>query len=291
MQQTLLDMVNNGTKKEPEISFSKSDIEKRLCLPSGRFTSAGPVLPLVGAVVITVLFYGVLFFLPDTWFKVMFTQRGPVQYAIVFFSGWSITILLLKHSKIALQRRTLDLKILPEEDPGFVITPQSVDRVLERIAESVDNQKHFILTRRIQIALSNLRNLGNITDVDNILRTQADNDEALSSSSYTALRGFIWAIPVLGFIGTVLGLSQALGAFGSVLSHAAQISELRDSLQLVTSGLSTAFETTLVGLVAAMFIHLWMIAVQRREEQLLDECKDYSQKYIVGRLRLMTGTN
>jgi biopolymer transport protein ExbB/TolQ len=61
---------------------------------------------------------------------------------------------------------------------------------------------------------------------------------------------------------------------------------MRSALQGVTSGLATAFETTLVGLVAALAIHLVMILIKRREEQFLDACKDYCQKYVVGRLRL-----
>ena len=36
----------------------------------------------------------------------------------------------------------------------------------------------------------------------------------------TVLRGFIWAIPVLGFIGTVIGLTQAMGRFGAALKSA-----------------------------------------------------------------------
>lgn len=36
-------------------------------------------------------------------------------------------------------------------------------------------------------------------------------------TSYALVQGFVWAIPVLGFIGTVVGLSQAIGGFTAVL--------------------------------------------------------------------------
>ena len=81
---------------------------------------------------------------------------------------------------------------------------------------------------------------------------------------------------------------EDVGSFGGVLSNSQEMDQMRSALQEVTGGLSTAFETTLEGLVAALCIHMLMIMVQRREEQFLDECKDYCQKHIVGRLRLGT---
>ncbi len=196
-------------------------------------------------------------------------------------------ILLIKYSKLKLQNKALALHILPTDDPGFILTPASAERVLKKLYNSVDDPRHFLLTRRIYVALANLKNMGDIGDVDKVLSTQADNDEANIDTSYTILRGFVWAIPVLGFIGTVLGLSVALGSFGDVLSNAGEMSELKTALQNVTGGLSTAFETTLEGLVSALCIQMLMTGMQRKEEQFLDACRDYCQKNIVGRLRLI----
>ena len=216
----------------------------------------------------------------------MFTKRSLVPYAIVFLAAWSCTILLVKRSKLSLQRRALSLNILPSEDPGFVLTPASAEQVLAKVYQSVYDPQKFVLTRRIHNALANLRNMRRIGDVNEVLQAQAENDEGQMDSSYTLLRGLIWAIPVLGFIGTVWGLSKALGSFGGVLSTAGKMNELRSALQNVTGGLSTAFETTLEGLVAALFVQMFMIALRRREEQFLDDCSDYCQRVIVGRLRL-----
>jgi len=287
--ENLVDMVKKELPAEPELSFNRSDIEKRLAFPAGQFTSPGPLLAPLLAVVLTVGFYGLLTLFPQWTLTVMFTRRGPVPYAIVLLSAWSIVILLLKDRKLALQRKALGLKLLPTDDPGFILTPASAEGVLEKLYQSVDDPQRFLLTRRIHNALSNLRNMGRITDVDGVLRTQDENDEAEVDASYTVVRGFIWAIPILGFIGTVLGLSIALGSFGGVLANADQMDQLRTALQSVTGGLATAFETTLEGLVAALCVHLLMVAVRRREEKFLAACRDYCQRYIVGRLRLTGG--
>lgn len=287
----MTELVRDSGQLAPELSFDKSDLERRICFPAGQYTCAGPLLAPLGAVILTVAFYLVLTLFPDSYVTRSFTERSAIPYVIVFLSAWSAMILLVKQQKLSLQRKALILALLPKDDPGFVLTPDSVELVLRQLYASVDEPKHFLLTRRIQTALSNVRNMGRIGDVDDVLRSQAENDEAGCESSYTVLRGLIWAIPVLGFIGTVWGLSQALGSFGAVLAGAGEIGQLRSALQNVTGGLSTAFETTLQGLVAAIVIHMWMTMVQRVEEKFLDACKDYCQKNIVGRLRLSAGSD
>jgi biopolymer transport protein ExbB/TolQ len=129
--------------------------------------------------------------------------------------------------------------------------------------------------------------LGRVGDVGEILKAQAESDEGASETSYSLVSGFIWAIPVLGFIGTVLGLSDAIGHFSTVLQQADDISQIKGSLQNVTSGLSTAFETTLVALVAALAIQLWLTFLKKSEQEFLDACSDYCTTQIVNHLRIM----
>jgi biopolymer transport protein ExbB/TolQ len=135
-------------------------------------------------------------------------------------------------------------------------------------------------------ALSNLQNIGRIGDVSEILRTQAEYDENQLSSSYTLVSGFLWATPVFGFVGTVLGLSEAVRGFGGTLQGAADLSVLKGSLQAVTGGLGVAFETTLVALVCALATQLLLSAMQMRESRFLDECNDYCHAYIISKLKL-----
>ena len=269
------------------LSFDRQDIEKRLGLPAGRHTSSGPLLPTLLAVALTAAFYGLLAAFPGSLLAQMFTRNVVISGSIVFMTAWSLMIIFIKGSKLSLQRKALSLAILPVDDPGFVLTHASAEEVLLRLHRSVDDPSRFLLTRRIYNALANLRNIGRIGDVDDVLSTQAENDEDQADSSYTVLRGFIWAIPILGFIGTVWGLSLAMGSFGSVLEEAGQMEELRGALKEVVAGLSVAFETTLQGLVAALVVHLLMTRTRRREERFLDDCKEYCQKNVVGRLRLI----
>lgn len=277
---------SNGTFN-PVLSFAKMDIERRLSLPAGRFTQTGVILPLILGVLVTVGWYAALIPFKGMWIHTTFTERGWVPYVTVFFSCWALMILLVKSRKIALQRRALALTVVPE-DADFVLSVDNVDQVLENVYSLADDPRKFILLNRIQIGLSNLRNMGQIGDVDGVLRSQAENDEMMSDSGYTVVRGLLWAIPVLGFIGTVLGLSQAIGSFRDVLEKSdADLGAMKAQLQVVISGLATAFETTLHALVAAVVIQMLLTALKRSEEQLLDGCMEYCQRHVVGRLRLI----
>ena len=113
-------------------------------------------------------------------------------------------------------------------EPEFVLTEVTAPTVLARIHALVDHPRHFVLLNRIDRALSNLKNIGQVNDVSAILRAQAENDEDQVASSYTLLNGLVWAIPVLGFIGTVQGLSMAIGQFTVTLQSAGDLSAIRN---------------------------------------------------------------
>lgn len=276
---------NNVSSPEP-LSWLKSDPEQRLLFRGARFTRVNSWCALLLGVVMTVSFYLLLLPVPENIIAASFTQRGEIPYFIALFSAWSVAILWLKWRKLSLQRRALQRIVVPE-DPEFVLTPQSVDDVYHRMYAAVDDVRHFVVFNRIATALSNLRNLGRVTDVDEILRSQAENDESSMETSYSLLQGFVWAIPVLGFIGTVEGLSIAISGFGNVLGVSSDFSQVKDALKGVTGGLSIAFETTMQGLVAALVIQLTLTALKKSEEEFLDACSEYCSKHIVGRLRLM----
>lgn len=272
--------------ERPPLDWSRKDIEQRMGFPGARFTRANNVLTCVMGLLMTVLFYASLIALPSTAFTRMFLERGPTPYAIVFFSCWSLAILFVKWQKLRLQRQSLRHHVMPD-DPAYVLSSATVEPVLARVYATVDDPRNFILFNRIVVALSNLRNLGRVTDVDEILRSQASQDEATMETSYSLVQGFVWAIPVLGFIGTVLGLSDAIGKFSGVLGSGSDIEQISTSLKGVTSGLATAFETTLQALIAALVIQLLITVLRKNEEEFLDAAMDYGLRYVVARLRIL----
>jgi biopolymer transport protein ExbB/TolQ len=275
------------------LSWSEEEIENRSgFFRAGRFTTVNKGLSFAIALILTALFYTatalLLNFVPSAHrFAIIFFRPANVYTigpaVLLFF--WAMTSLFIKSRKLEFQRRALQLAAVPQQ-PDFVLNETTARTVLERLHSLVDHPRHFILLNRIERALSNLHNIGGLSDVSTILRSQGENDENQIASSYTMVAGMIWAIPVLGFIGTVQGLSQAVGKFGQTLQSSAEVSRLKESLLGVTGGLSTAFETTLVGLVAALIIQLYLSYLQQKETDFLDECNDYCQSHVIAKLRL-----
>jgi hypothetical protein len=277
-------------KTDSRLSWTKSDIEQRLGFRGGRFTNVNTGLCMILAAVSSIVFYAILYIASDAWFSVMFTQRGMTPYVMTFLAAWSLFILVFKWSKIRFQNKTLMINVIPN-NYDFVLSPNTVDLILRNINEAVEQPKYFFLFNRIVGTLANLKNIGMISDVGDILRSYNDQDIESVETSYSLLNGFLWAIPVLGFIGTVEGLSKAIGTFGNVLAEGADTSALTASLQSITGGLATAFETTLIALVLALTLHLIATWTKKSEEELLIACSEYCSQNIVAHLRMPSHRN
>lgn len=280
--------MDNRTEMNDVLSWTLSDPEQRIGFAGGRFTRVNHLLAGLLGALLTAAVFGVLFPFRSTPVGMLFFRENslPITVSIVFLTAWSLAILALKLAKLRLQRRALRLSIMPDGH-DFVLSPNTVDQVVERMATCVDDPRNFVLLNRIDWALSNLRNLGRVGDVSEMFTTQAEYDEGNMETSYLAVAAFVWAIPVLGFIGTVLGLSQAIGEFGGVLQSSSELDQIKQQLQQVTGGLSTAFETTLLGLVAALIVQLCMASLKKSEHEFLDDCSEYCSRHVISRLRLL----
>ena len=82
---------------------------------------------------------------------------------------------------------------------------------------------------------------------DDVALTQADIE-----GGFLVTKTMIWVLPMLGFLGTVLGISVSIGGFSGLLANVEDIEKVKTSLTQVTGGLSTAFDTTLLGIIAAV---------------------------------------
>ncbi len=274
-----------------KLSWSQSDIENICGFKSKKFTSVNIFFAFIIGLVLTAVFYGILLPLRnrgiqmiDMFFHGGAENRSSIPYYTVFLACFSFAIVWLKNAKLKVQRKALEVNILPA-DSSFALSPVTAREILDNMYAKVEQPAKFILFDRVERALSNLKNLGSVSAVAECLTNQANNDDSYLSSSYTVLKGFIWAIPVLGFIGTVIGLSSAVGGFGKVVSEGADIEQLKASLGGVTGGLATAFETTLIALVLALIIQLYMTFTLNKEELFLDECADYCHRNIISKMK------
>ncbi len=272
---------------QPKLDARTGDIECMIGFPSGRYTVASAPLWLVVAALMTILVALFLVIVAPDGYLLLMMNRCWTNWAVVFFSWWCLGILLAKWIKTSIQLRALRAVDIVPRRGDFILSPGTSGDVLRRIKAVAERPKDFLLFRRIDMALSNLGNIGEVRDVGAVLESQADSDGSSVDSSYTVIRSLIWTIPILGFIGTVVGLSQAIGSFTDVLTQTgSDAGSIKSKLGPVVGGLATAFETTLVALVAAVIIQLLSTWVYKREEALLDGITDFTTENVLSRLKL-----
>jgi biopolymer transport protein ExbB/TolQ len=206
-----------------------------------------------------------------------------VQMALCFMLSWALSILFLKSRKLAEQKTSLLFDLLPTSIENR-ISLRTVDRFNSHVRDLPIDSRFSFLLNRVLVGLEHFRVRKSASEVSNILSSQSDIDANSVESSYTLLRFFVWAIPIMGFIGTVIGISQAVGAFSNGLGDAADVSALRDSLGSVTTGLATAFDTTLIALVMSIFVMFPMSSMQKAEEDLLTLVDEYCNENLLKRL-------
>lgn len=90
-----------------------------------------------------------------------------------------------------------------------------------------------------------------------------------SADFYVVPRYINWAIPILGFIGTVLGISLAADGIGSIVGAKTSLGDLSTELGQAIAPLGIAFDTTLIALSLSVFLTLLQTALQRWEDGVL----------------------
>lgn len=246
----------------------------------------------IGAVLFAA-WYGILYpFNPPTtmassqynimqYMAAMFIQRTWVNFAETFFFMWAIAIVYLKFQKLRHQREALYLDVLPVE-LGQEINAQNVGTFIDHVYNLPHRLRDSLMVNRIRKGLELFEVKTNSGDVGSMMSSQSDIDSARIGGSYSLLKVFLWAIPILGFIGTVLGLSQAIGSMD--LSDAKDVDKIIGSISKVTGGLGTAFDTTLLGLVLAMVLQFPMSALSKREDDNLNDIDAFCNEVLMPRL-------
>lgn len=281
----------------PTFQYRHLDPEARLGLPPGRGTTPGLISSLVLTCLMAGSFYGLAFVLQGTlvgrWVWTEFTSYQFIPVPIVFLSSWCLAFLLVKSLKIRVQGRVLRAHLVPGETL-YVLGPSTAGALIHRVDALADDPSRFLYFARVRAVLGMTRNLGRVGDLEELFALRADQDESSTDSGYTILKGIVWAIPVLGFIGTVLGLTTAMGQFGATLTNftpsaegtSNQIGGLVQDLTGVLGGLETAFVTTGQALIAVLFLQIVATFVRRSDEQLMDDMRDACSRRVVARVRL-----
>lgn len=232
----------------------------------------------LGAMVVVV---GLLYLVYDSFVGQVFFTGGWVNYAEFILFFWGLGILFLKNRKTKHQRAALLLDVLPKR-LGDQINGANVGTFIDHLYRLPATLRDSMMVNRIRKALELFEVRTNNGEAASLMDAQSAVDANRIAGSYALLKVFLWAIPILGFIGTVLGLSFAMAGFGS--TDLTDMNALKTAVGSITSGLATAFNTTLLGLILSMLLIFPMSAMQTREENSLNEIDAFCSEHVLSRL-------
>ncbi len=210
----------------------------------------------------------------ERWGRLLF---GPEQIASYCCFTWAAFILTSRYVEVRRQRRAFDLQLLPTEEGARIL--QEDARPLQRKVDHITaSQGPFILANMIRSALAKFSVSRNSQDVSETVRTQAEVEQGRLATGLSLVHYLAWAIPAIGFLGTVRGLA------GSMTMASQVDQEVQVFLDQATKHLGVAFDCTLVALTLSLAVMFLLHFVQREEEALVIDCQQYCLEHLVNRI-------
>lgn len=152
-----------------------------------------------------------------------------------------------------------------------------VDSIIEKLDKQIPED--CLSSPLVQTLRSSLWRYSATRNVQNLSDAIESNLSALAvrqDSENTMIRYLIWAIPSIGFIGTVRGIGQALSKADQAL--AGDISGMTDSL-------GVAFNSTFVALLISIFLMFLFHQLQRLQDTQILDTQEYCEKHLLSRIR------
>ena len=249
--------------------------------PSQRPTREWPLLVLTLAIVGLICFPLWQNFTPDhssifaSWTAERWASLllGPEQIACYCFFLWCLLILGSHYGEVRRQRKAFSLGFLPIEEGSRIL--QEDARPLQRKIEHLASRHGpLILANMIRQALAKFSLSRNSADVAETVKAQAEVDQGRLVSGMATVHYLAWAIPAVGFFGTVRGLAGSM----------TMAQEGGEQIREATKHLTVAFDCTLVALALSLVAMFLIHSMQREEESLVIDCQQYCLEHLVNRI-------
>jgi len=198
-----------------------------------------------------------------------------VEYLEVGLFCVGLSGLGLKVLSLMTQRRELALSLLPPAPAGGQ-HPSEAAQLVRQLQDDADEEPGGYLSQRLADALDLVMRTGEADELENHLKYLADVAAARAHASYGLVRFVVWAIPIMGFLGTVIGITVAI----------ANLSPTQlENISGVVAGLGTAFDTTATALALSMLLMFVQFLVERSEYAVLEQVDDRAWDMLAGRFQ------
>ena len=199
---------------------------------------------------------------------------------------WGIMILVYKFIMVHSEANTLTRFAPDNEDTQAEIDllcgarnisrerAETLSQAIDQKSESPD-LKNKLLPYVMARGLERYHMTGNVPEATETIMGRLEVASEQQESELSMLRYLVWAIPSIGFIGTVRGIGVAL--------HRAD-EALQGDISGVTNALGVAFNSTLVALIISIILMLLIHLLQGSQEGLILRLQTFCREQIIDKL-------
>lgn len=188
---------------------------------------------------------------------------------------WALSILGYKAYAASLERALLQQDLVPIAE-GMRILPEDTREYARQIQALPEDEKGMLLPRVLLSALQRFGATRNVQDVSSSAHTLVESEGERLESELSMIRYIAWAIPSIGFIGTVRGIGAALGQ-----AHRA----VEGDISGVTQNLGVAFNSTFIALLLSIVLMFLVHQLQLMQERLVFETETYTDDHLIRHLQ------
>lgn len=212
-------------------------------------------------------------FAPEPALMVILHDREPE--ACFMLALWAGFILAWRWSVLARERALLDTEYVGLE-PGQVIFPDDVHAYARPLEQLPAEQQRRFLPRALKVCMNRFGATRSVQHAASAGREECEFEASRLDSELSLIRFAVWAIPAVGFVGTVRGIGAAL--------QQAQRAAAGD-VTGVTQGLGITFNSTLVALSLCIVVMFFLHQIQLSQDRLVLDTKTYIDEHLIRHLR------
>ena len=197
------------------------------------------------------------------------------QEACFILGIWALAIMGYKTVTLLAERRLLDVDLVPVAE-GMRILPEDTREFARQIEAMPEESQRMLLPRALLNALRRFSTTRNISDVSSSTRDIFESEADRLESELSMIRYISWAIPSIGFIGTVRGIGEALAQADKAV---------QGDIAGVTQSLGVAFNSTFIALLISIFLMFLVHQVQLLQERLVYDGENYSNEKLIRHMK------
>lgn len=170
------------------------------------------------------------------------------------------------------ERKAFKMNIIPTSEK-VVFLPEDVNNLKFKLIEFEKKEK-YILSDLLKKACTKFRTTGSLSELIDIVSIQIEVSQEKAEGSQSIIRYLTWVIPSLGFVGTVLGISQAL-----IIANSGD-------MEKITALLGVAFDTTLVALLLSIIIMWYVHKLQEETDRFHSDLKEFVIENLINKIEV-----